>query len=329
MNVMPASRLGFLFLGIAASLNAVADVRGQEQAPEVVRIMSFNLWNGGDSGKLPLDQTIAVIREARADIVGLQETAGFAPDGMPRPDRAAEIAKRLGWHYLDQGNRTGIISRFKIIDATPEKWGARLETPSGRQLYLFNIHLAASPYQPYQLLRIPYGDHPFLNTAEEAVRAAKAARGGSVERMLAELKTISKAALPVFLTGDFNEPSHLDWTAAAADAKLCPMEVAWPATRAVVAAGFVDAYRAIHPDPIEHRGLTWTPTTRPDDPKDRHDRIDFTFVRDAKVKAAVIVGEAPRTSDIVVTPYPSDHRAVVAEVEWTTAGPAETSAPRG
>ena len=60
-----------------------------------------------------LDQTVEVIRQARADIVGLQETAGNAAGG-PRPDRAAEIAKRLGWNYLDQGGRTGIISRFPL-----------------------------------------------------------------------------------------------------------------------------------------------------------------------------------------------------------------------
>ena len=42
----------------------------------------------------------------------------------------------------------GIISRFKIVAATPKKWGARLELPSGRRLYAFNAHLAHSPYQP-------------------------------------------------------------------------------------------------------------------------------------------------------------------------------------
>ena len=127
-----------------------------EPMPETIRIMSFNLWHGGDAGRQPLEQTIAVIRASQADIVGLQETAGLAPEGEPRPNRAAEIAHGLGWHYVDQGERTGIISRFSIVATTPRKWGARLELPSGRQLYLFNAHLAHAPYQPYQLLNIPY-----------------------------------------------------------------------------------------------------------------------------------------------------------------------------
>ena len=57
-----------------------------------------------------------------------------------------------------------------------------------------------------------------------------------------EVKLIRAERLPVFLTGDFNEPSHLDWTTAAANAKLCPLPVTWPSSKAVVDAGFVDAY---------------------------------------------------------------------------------------
>ncbi len=253
----------------------------------------------------PLAQTVAVIKAARADIVGLQETDGHAVGGQPRPDNSVTIARELGWHHLAQGGRTAIISRFKIVAATPKKWGARLELPSARHVYVFNAHLADAPYQPYQLLRIPYANAPFLTTADEVVQAARTARGRQVERLLAEVDGASSKKLPVFLTGDFNEPSHSDWTAAAAKAGRCPLAVKWPSTGAVEATGFADAYRAVHPDPVKHPGLTWTPTTRPDDPRDRHDRIDFVFVRGAAVKTAEVVGESEDPADIVVTPYPS------------------------
>jgi exodeoxyribonuclease-3 len=83
----------------------------------------------------------------------------------------------------------------------------------------------------------------------------------------------------------------------------------------------VDAYRIIHPDPVKSPGLTWTPITSTDDPKDRHDRIDLVFMGGvehpgAAVKAVEIIGEAPESADVVVSPYPSDHRAVVAELEF-------------
>jgi endonuclease/exonuclease/phosphatase family metal-dependent hydrolase len=288
-----------------------------EPMTETVRIMSFNLWHGGDAGRQPLDQTVEVIKQSQADMVGLQETAGLAPEGEPRPDRAAEIAKRLGWNYVDQGERTGVISRFKIVATTPKKWGVKLALDSGRTLYLFNVHFAHAPYQPYQLLDIPYENAPFLTTAQQAVEAAQAARGAQVERMLAEVAAVVPEGLPVFLTGDFNEPSHRDWTAAAATSGKCPLCVEWPTTKAVESAGFIDAFRSVYPDPVLRPGLTWTPTTQITDPKDRHDRIDFVFVRGTGVRVNTIriVGESREFADIVVQPYPSDHRAVVAEVE--------------
>ncbi len=304
-------------VGLAAILWCVALSSGSAAEPVTLRVMTFNLWHGGDAGKQPLDQTVAVIKAANADIVGLQETAGNAPAGQPRPDRAKEIAAKLGWHYVDQGERTGIISRYKIAGTTPRKWGAKIELLSGGHAYLFNVHFAPAPYQPYQLLNIPYGNATFLKTADEAIAAAIAARGGQVRRMLGEVQAVLDEGAPIFVTGDFNEPSHLDWTEAAAKAKLCPLPVDWPTTKAVTGAGFIDAYRSVHPDPIEHPGRTWTPITKLDDPKDRHDRIDFVFIhgKQAKVTAAQVLGEAKEAADVVLDNYPSDHRSVVVEVE--------------
>jgi hypothetical protein len=135
--------------------------------------------------------------------------------------------------------------------------------------------------------------------------------------MLAEVQQVLPEQTPVFITGDFNEPSYLDWTPRAARARTCPIPVAWPATKAVVEAGFVDAYRQADPDELAQRGLTWTPISSESDPRDRHDRIDFVFVGGGAVavKAVEVVGESQPPADIVVAPYPSDHRAVVATIQ--------------
>jgi endonuclease/exonuclease/phosphatase family metal-dependent hydrolase len=314
-TIRPALELQLIPLAVLCASILVTTSKGQSM-PDTVRMMSFNLWHGGDAGGQPLEQTVAVINAARADIVGLQETAGVAPEGQPRPDRAAEIARRLGWNYVDQGERTGVISRYRIVATTPKKWGVKFELPSGRQLYSFNVHFAHAPYQPYQLLGIPYENAPFLQTADEAMDAARAARGEQVTRCLAEVSAAAKEELPMFLTGDFNEPSHRDWTASVAAAHKCPLPVEWPATSAVEAAGFVDALRTLYTDPLQRPGYTWTPTTPVTDPKDRHDRIDFVFVHGPRVRiqSVEIVGESREFADIIVQPYPSDHRAVVAEV---------------
>ena len=184
---------------------------------------------------------------------------------------------------------------------------------------MFNVHLASEPYQPYQLLRIPYPDGkkaPFLETAAEAVVAAQQARGHQVKLLLEEVENVCNQKMPMFITGDMNEPSHLDWTAEAAKIGRHPHVVKYPTTSAIVDAGFVDAFREIHPNEIRKPGFTWTPRTKPDNPRDHQDRIDFVFVRGQGVKVVdtKIVGENATNANIVVSPYPSDHRAVVAEI---------------
>lgn len=296
-------------------------------AAESVRVMSFNLWHGGDAGRQPLSQTAAVIRAAKADVVGLQETHGYEKDGV-RPDHGRALAGMLGWNYFDQGERTGILTRFTVITNTPRKWGVAVRLDSGRTAWMFNAHLMHAPYQPYQLLSIPYANAPFIKTADEAVSEARKARGEQVTRLLSELRPVLTTGVPVFLTGDFNEPSHLDWTPRAAAAGLCPLAVEYPSTRAVMEAGLRDAYRMVYPDEVRNPGRTWTPTTRLDDPKDRHDRIDFVFVGGdgVTVTRCEVVGEATAAADLVVSSYPSDHRAVVATVTLPD-GPAEPGKP--
>lgn len=284
-----------------------------------LRVMSFNLWHGGDAGKQPLSQTAEVIRAAKADIIGLQETGGYEKEkGSGRPDNGRKLAEMLGWHYFDQGQRMGILSRFPTVTNTPQKWGVAIRLPSGGEVRMFNTHLAHAPYQPYQLAGIPYSNGRFIKTAEEAVDEARKARGKQVEQLVSELKPALAGGGPVFVTGDFNEPSGLDWTARAAKAGRYPVAVEYPSTLAVMQAGMRDAYRTTHPNELTHPGHTWTPTTRPDDPKDRHDRIDFVFFAGAnvKVKRCDVVGEIKQFADIIVQPYPSDHRAVVATIEW-------------
>ena len=189
---------------------------------------------------------------------------------------------------------------------------------NGRTVYAFGIHLTDYPYQPYQVLNIPYGSAPFLKTADEAVAAAKAARGPALDLVMEDLKAADKADA-TFLFGDFNEPSWHDWTEATVKAGLQPMVLPFPSARRLeTEAGLTDLFRAAWPDPVAKPGLTWTPTTAADAKDDHHDRIDYTFGRakDLKVLKAGIVGEKAPEADIVVTPWPSDHRATMATVRF-------------
>ncbi len=122
------------------------------------------------------------------------------------------------------------------------------------------------------------------------------------------------------MTGDFNEPSGLDWTDAVVAAGQQPVKVDWPMTRRLYDMGFIDAFRATHADPVAKPAFTWTPRSDEAATDDHPDRIDFVLGKGEGLSVAdaviVIVGEDGPRSDIKVMPWPSDHRAVVAEFKF-------------
>jgi hypothetical protein len=63
--------------------------------PETIRVMTFNLWHGGNAGGQPLEQTINVIKSAQADIVGLQE---MADGNVMGGSRTTPGPSRTSWH---------------------------------------------------------------------------------------------------------------------------------------------------------------------------------------------------------------------------------------
>lgn len=276
-----------------------------------ISVMSFNIYRGGTMRGQPLTQTVKVIRGAKADLVALQEPRS------PRGLNTEKLADLLGWNRSTNTRRGIILTPYEIVENLDG--GVKFKLPSGHHAYAFSLHLPSNPYQPYQLLGIrpkwhKHWDTPFLETEAEAIEAAHLARGGEISKLLSRIRDLPDKGAPVFVLGDFNEPSHLDWTEEAAAAGRHPMKVDFPNSRAMSKAGFTDAYRTLYPDEMKNPGFTWSPMYTTDDATTHHDRIDFVYFKGEglQLTAAQVVGEDKKNADIVISPYPSDHRAVVA-----------------
>jgi endonuclease/exonuclease/phosphatase family metal-dependent hydrolase len=154
-----------------------------------------------------------------------------------------------------------------------------------------------------------------LDTAEEAVASAWEARKEQVLAVIDDIKEVRNEGLPVFLTGDFNEPSYLDWTIRASEAGLCKLPVQWPATKTFAEQiEMKDSFRALYPDEVAKPGFTWT--SRPSE-HEVLDRIDFILFKGGVMPVkSEIIGEKGSLSDIEFPEYPSDHRAVVTTFGW-------------
>jgi endonuclease/exonuclease/phosphatase family metal-dependent hydrolase len=301
-------RHGLRLLTLLCGLLLVSGLTSAQSAafsPLDIRIMSFNIWVGGEL--VNFGKVIEAIQVSGADVVGLQEAGG----------NTRLIAEALGWPYASE--RMKIISRFPLIDP-PGADGMYIyvQPEPGQVFAISNVHLPSDPYGPY-LVR---DGEPL----EAVLENEEATRMGNLRPFLEALGPLVASGTPVLLTGDFNSPSHRDWIAGMETVTphvRYPVE--WPVTVAVEAAGLLDTYRAAHPDPTARVGMTWTPgypvpRLRP---KEVSDRIDMIFAGGpVEVLASQIVGEmGGQDVDFEVHPWPSDHRGVVTAVRLTPVEP--------
>jgi endonuclease/exonuclease/phosphatase family metal-dependent hydrolase len=279
-----------LATGVVAGVgSASADEPGID-----LRVMTLNIWYGG--AQVDAGQVVEAIKAAKADIVGLQE-----PDGTARA-----IATALGWPYVDE--RRHIISHYPLFDPPGDPLYVWVEPVPGRIVAVANVHMPATPYGP-EAVRDGQDLAAVLQMETDT-------RLPAIQPYLEALPKVAADGTPVFLTGDFNSPSHLDWTEAVV--KVRPQvkyAVEWPVSKALADGGLHDSYREAHPDPVAQPGFTWTagyphPWVKPNE---TFDRIDLVWsAGNASATASQVVGEAGGPDvDVPITPWPSDHRAVV------------------
>lgn len=255
------------------------------------KLMTFNIEYGGT--QVDFSKVVEVIQKANPQTVAIEEAFGNIP----------RLADELGWKYYD--TRLQIVSQLPLRDP-PDGNGIYtfVEVAPGRAVALSNVHLPNDPEGSFAVMRGA--------TAEQIIELEKKARLPFIQPHLEMLSYLTTAGMPVFLAGDFNAPSHLDWTEDMVGVrKQIQYAMEWTVSKAVMDAGFRDSFREIHPDPKIEPGLTWW-ATRPQvngwnpNPEDPQDRIDFIYTTGpVETLESVVIGEE------TVSPYPSDHRAVM------------------
>lgn len=250
-----------------------------------LKVMSFNIWYGGE--QVSLDKVAEAIEVADADIVGVQETDG----------NLARLSAMTGLGYYDV--RRNILSRFPIFDPKlgertmdgsgaysmppldPDAVHALVMVAPGKVVAVANTHLTSDPYGPDMIKG--GGDLAGVLQLEADTRVPEA-------KLIADgLEPVIAAGMPVFLTGDFNSPSHLDWTEALVGKRpQVKFAVDWPVSQLLDDAGLSDSYRVVNPDVAASWGLTWTAGSPAPVVKDGEtlDRIDWILFAHATPRPA-------------------------------------------
>lgn len=277
---------------------------GEPLVPQV-NVMTYNLWHGGTQVNNYHEKQVRFLVESNVDLVGFQESTG---------NHASRLATALGW-YSWQGSDCGIISRYPIVETYPElaQGGAVRIALDGEesQINFWNVHLGYDPYGPYDFCF----DH--MTVEEVLKREAQSNRTPQIIDTVAAMKDhlANSDSIPVLLTGDFNAPSHLDYTEALREKNCGYANVPWPTSEHPTEAGLVDSYRVIHPDPAKKQGITWSPIFLDNEGRPEPlDRIDFIY---HKGKVSVIesnellVGNPAPEPNHADNEWTSDHKAVM------------------
>ncbi|KAH6609754.1 exonuclease iii [Trichoderma cornu-damae] len=294
--------------GSSATIRVQIPVRpAGEPLVEELRVMSFNMWFGGTNVDDYHNKQVRFLINTNVDIVGVQESWN---------GQATRLAQALGWYHWQSPNEVGIVSRYPIAETFPEQAAGgsiRIELDGRKsQLMMWNVHLGYNPYGPYDFCfeRMPL--------AQVLDREYQSGRTPQIMEIVSAMQgALSEADdIPVILTGDFNAPSHLDWTEATKKAHCGYGFVPWPSSEFPVQSGLVDSFREAHPDPNAEPGITWSPiylnnSGRPEP----LDRIDFIYHKGQSLKVlqseTLVAGEPTPEPNQRRNEWTSDHAAVM------------------
>lgn len=324
---------------------------GQQVEAREIKVLQLNIWQEGTSVPNGYESMIDEIAYADADFVMLSEVRNYG--GTRLCDRMVEsLAAKGKTYYSFKSKDSGLLSKFPITDSTtifPEcndhgsMYKLVAELPEGRRVSVYTTHLDYTNCAYYRVRGYDgstWDELPEPDTDLASILADNEAsqRDDAIRLFIADAARDAAAGNLIFLAGDFNEPSHRDWTEATKDsADHHGMVVPWTVTTLLEEAGYADAYRVKYPNPVTHPGYTypadcpgakmsqllWAPKA------DERERIDFIFYRpDKRLKLKNITIFGPKGSvrrgermletshDPFLLPstenWPTDHKGVLA-----------------
>lgn len=233
-----------------------------ETAERELRVLQFNIWQEGTVVEGGFEAIVDEIVRLDVDLVALSEVRNY---WFQRFDRrlVRALAKRGYRYYGEASEDSGLISRYPILEQemlypVQDDRGSitRAVIDLGTaEVAFYSAHLDYRNCSYY----LPRGYHsstwqplpePVTDIQTIARDNAASMRDEAIDAFLLDAREQLIAGRLVILAGDFNEPSHRDWTEATAQLyDHHGVVIPWRNTLALEQAGFVDSYRARYPNP--------------------------------------------------------------------------------
>lgn len=313
-----------------------------------IKVLQMNIWQEGTMVKGGFEAIADEVARLDPDIVLFSEVRNYHNKlFIPRILQALE---ERGKQYYGESSKldVGILSKYKIEEQAPncpsaEDAGSVLKARiriKDQTVVVYSAHLDYTHYACY----LPRGysgvswkklNAPVTDRTEIEKANRESMRDEAIAYVIKDAK--KEQGNLIFLGGDFNEPSHLDWRE-----NTCNLwdhngtVIDWDCSVMLQKAGFKDAYRTKYPNPVTHPGFTY-PSDNPGATEqklswapeaDERDRIDFIYFlphKRLKLKDTAVVGPArsivrgqrtpEQSQDTFIEPkgvWPTDHKAVFA-----------------
>ena len=321
-------------------------------AKEKLSVLQWNIWQEGSMVKKGYEAIVDEIVRLKPDFVTLSEVRNYHNTDFTAR-LTASLKDRGLTYYSFYSYDSGLLSKYPIAEhATifPEKGDhgsiyKMVVSWNGKRVAVYTAHLDYLNDAYYNVRGYDgstWREIPLPTSVNEVLKINDASlRDDAIRLFIADAQVERNRGSIVILGGDFNEPSHLDWTE---DTKNLydhnGMVIPWTVTSLLDQAGYIDAYRHFYPNPVTHPGITF-PDDNPDQsvnkltwaPKsDERERIDYIFYAPQdglSLKDVAIFGHegsiarskrVPNESqDKFILPlgvWPSDHKGLLVSFEW-------------
>lgn len=310
-------------------------------------VLQWNIWQEGTMVPGGYEAVADEIARLQPDFVTLSEVRNYHDTRFC--DRIVNSLRERGvTYYSFFSDDSGLLSRHPITDSLTvfplnddhgsiHKLVAQVD---GQEFAVYTAHLDYLDDAYYNVRGYDgstWKEIPLpTSVAEVLERNDRSRRDDAIRNFLKEAEKDRQQGRIVMLGGDFNEPSHLDWTRDTKDLfDHHGLIVPWTVPLLLDNAGYTDAYRTVHPDVRSHPGftfpsdnplvpvkkLTWAPKA------DERDRIDYVFFSPhprLRLRKAVLFGPRgcivrnERTEETSRDPFvlpldvwPTDHKGVL------------------
>lgn len=265
-------------------------------SPQTFKVLQFNIWQEGTIVPGGYEGIVQQIIDSKADIITFSEVRNYKNTRFC--DRIVKsLAEKGQTFYSFYSYDSGILSRFPIKDSAtifPEKGDhgsiyKAVVDMNGKEAAIYTAHLdyldcAYYMVKGYDGSTWAKYDKPVTDIDTILLINVKSQRDDAIKLFIEDAAKERANNRIVIIGGDFNEPSHLDWTEETKNMfDRQGLVIPWTVSTLMEKEGFIDTYREIYPNPVTHPGITYPADTEGVDVKkltwapdsDERERIDF------------------------------------------------------